>query len=104
MGYSWSSFCLLIFFLPLQEVRCVGSSVVSPVDIQKVIVFTFFCLAFLSIEFFFSFSSVIFALSLLLPMVDNRRSHSINNWGDLGCPPFRVLKLFYNPDCLSVGS
>lgn len=33
-------------FLPLQESRSVGASVVSPVDKQKVNVFSFICLAF----------------------------------------------------------
>ena len=47
LSASWS------FFLPLQEARSVGACVVSPVDIQKVNVFTFSCLAFLSVDFFF---------------------------------------------------
>lgn len=93
LSASWS------FFLPLQEARSVGASVESPVDIQKVNVFTFFCLAFLSIDFF----SVVFALSLLLFLVNKKRSPSINNWGDLGCTPFKVLKLFYKPNCLNAG-
>lgn len=98
--------CLLVFFLPLdlfflplQEARSAGASVVSPVDIQKVNTFTFFCLALLSIDFF----SVVFALSLLLFLVKKKRSPSINNWGDLGCAPFKVLKLFYKPNCLNAG-
>lgn len=40
LSASWS------FFLPLQEACSVGASVVSPVDIQKVNIFTFFCLFF----------------------------------------------------------
>lgn len=76
------------FFLPLQEARSVGASVVSPVDIQKVNISTFFCLVFLSIIFFFPFS-------ILLFLVNNKRSSSINNCGELGCTPFmRMFKLF----------
>lgn len=45
---SWISLGLLSaswsFFLPLQDARSVGASVVSPVDIQKVNIFIFFCL------------------------------------------------------------
>lgn len=76
------------FFLPLQEARSVGASVVSPVDIQKVNISTFFCLVFLSIIFFFPFS-------ILLFLVNNKRSSSINNCGELGCTPFmRMFELF----------
>lgn len=51
LSASWS------FFLPLQEARSVGASVVSPVDIQKVNVFTCFLL----------FRSLIFFLCRLCP-------------------------------------
>lgn len=86
---SWISLGLLSaswsFFLPLQEARSVGASVVSPMDIQKVNVFTFFCLVF----------SLFFFLLSILFLVNNKRSSSINNYGKLDCTPFmRMSKLF----------
>lgn len=44
-------------FLPLQEARSVGASVVSPVDIQKVNIFTLFCLFYFFLYPFLLFLS-----------------------------------------------
>lgn len=95
MDISWSSFSSWSFLLPLQEARSVGASVVSPLDIQKVIIFTYFCLGFL-----FFFWSVF--LSVPFPFccswLINKRSSSINNCGELDCTPFmRMFKLFWKP-------
>lgn len=82
LSASWS------FFLPLQEARSVGASVVSPVDIQKVNISTFFCLVFLS-DFFSSLFP--FYCSWLI----TRDPLAFNNCGELGCTPFmRMFKLF----------
>lgn len=82
LSASWS------FFLPLQEARSVAASVVSPVDIQKVNIFTFFWLAFFS-GFFFSFpfpfccSWLITRGHLALIMVENWAALCL--WGCSSC-------------------
>lgn len=95
---SWISLGLLSasssFFLPLQEARSVDASVVSPVDIQKVNIFTFFCL-FLSIFFLSSFL-LFLSCWILQFLVNNKRPSSINNCGELSCTPFMRL-LFWKP-------
>lgn len=86
-------------FLPLQEARSVGASVVSPVDIQKVNIFTLFCLFY-----FFLYPFLLFLSSWILQfLVNNKRPSSINNCGELSCTPFEVVKVVLEA-CVSADS
>lgn len=88
MDISWSSFCLLIFSSTLAGSWLCWVFCSESHGYSKGYHFHLFLSCFYVCFFFFS-------LSILLFSVNNKRSSSINNCGELGCTPFvRMFKLF----------